>query len=835
MFTLKCIICLSLSVATALVPVASISADTSTKTREQLFLDVFNRPALDVPVNSYVVLVVNDGSPHKVKATLPNGDSDMLLEAKPILTALSQQFLLPRTLQQLALKIDDHGWLSLTDLNEAGFSSTFNSSIFQLSVTTDPKMRSTQVRYLSQPSVDPFTVPSLRPADVSAFVNFDLKALVTEKKTATTIRHQTKVGVSANGAINVMGLVAEGSATAQTGTSNSVRRGDFRLIYDQPQRALRYTLGDLRYPVVGYQNNLNMAGFGISKDFSLQPHVRTYRSDHFEFYLERPAQVEVWVNESLVTTLELPAGTHDIRGFTPAVGQNDSRLIIEDDSGRKQTLNFSYIFSPALLSKGRAKFSYNLGVRRQVKGGVYHYDLNQPIVSASYLTGFTDRTTLGAYGQADSQLTLAGVKSIHAMAAGKVVLDIAASRSMDGKYGMGAKMAWSGTPNERYGLGIQSQLDLEYTSKHFGLRSTSSPPQRNVVNANASLGLSIGNGIYANIRGRYTPARTHGLADSHQLGLTLSRRFGKHISTSAVFRRRLSSQDQIQTEILFGINFNYSKGVHNFALTKEVESDTIAAKWHSRHPGSNSGPYGFASIRRGDGQLEHLGGAGYWGNQGLAEISHSRNKTATDTSTSSRNQTKLHLRTSLVMADSTVALARPVAQGFVIVKGKQGLANVPLTVNPDGRGGSQAQSTWVSPAVLTNIPNYRLQSVSVEPVNPPLGATPEKMTFPLLATYKSGFLLDLGQDRTLFAIGRLVDEQGSPLAHQPIEIRSIGNPDASPVIGVTSRNGRFQMPDIKPGQYEIRALSISQHGSVIVQIPNTEKSMYRLEDVVVLK
>ena len=37
-------------------------------------------------------------------------------------------------------------------------------------------------------------------------------------------------------------------------------RGDVRLVYDLPQRALRFTAGDLRYPVVGYQTPLPAAG-----------------------------------------------------------------------------------------------------------------------------------------------------------------------------------------------------------------------------------------------------------------------------------------------------------------------------------------------------------------------------------------------------------------------------------------------------------------------------------------------------------------------------------------------------------------------------------------------
>jgi len=50
----------------------------------------------------------------------------------------------------------------------------------------------------------------------------------------------------------------------------------------------------------------------------------------FDFYLERPAEVKMWVNNSLVNTLQLPAGTHDIRGFDAGRGQNESIWSSED-------------------------------------------------------------------------------------------------------------------------------------------------------------------------------------------------------------------------------------------------------------------------------------------------------------------------------------------------------------------------------------------------------------------------------------------------------------------------------------------------------------------------
>lgn len=85
--------------------------------------------------------------------------------------------------------------------------------------------------------------------------------------------------------------------------------------------------------------------------------------------------------------------------------------------------------------------------------------------------------------------------------------------------------------------------------------------------------------------------------------------------------------------------------------------------------------------------------------------------------------------------------------------------------------------SWISPAVLVDMPDYQLRSMTIEPINPPPGVRPEKINFSLVSTYKSGFLLELGKERTSFAIGSLVEHQQTPLANMPIEIRHIKDAD----------------------------------------------------------
>jgi outer membrane usher protein len=257
----------------------------------------------------------------------------------------------------------------------------------------------------------------------------------------------------------------------------------------------------------------------------------------------------------------------------------------------------------------------------------------------------------------------------------------------------------------------------------------------------------------------------------------------------------------------------------------------VAARWDSGRPSNFTTPYGYASARTGSDAQEYQGAVGYWGNQGLGELSYRRvADNANPSGRVVREETAVRLQSALVFADGQLGLARTVIENFAIVTGKEGLAKSGMKVDPDGTGGSRARSNWVSPAVLGELPSYRLRDVRVEPVNPPLGATPERLTYALAPTYKSGFLLRLGKELTMVAIGRLVDERGEPLGTVSLEIRRVGR-DEPPLTTFTSRTGMFQMADIRPGAYEIRPAGGLRQRRVTVEILPSPDGLYRLGSV----
>jgi len=806
--------------------VVASGAAPDARTRDELFREIFKRPPPPIPVDSYVIVVIDGAVREKIRALLSPDGQGISLEGKR-LTVLLSHVLRPELVSQLQQQIDSRGFLDRAAIEEAGLTTAFDARAFEYLLTTAPAMRASKTLYVSPPPLDPLAVEAVRPATVSSFLNFNLKG--TDRKT-NGLRDMQQWGLALDGALNLNGVVLEGSAFGDVSETTALDRGDVRLVYDLPRRALRLTAGDLSYPVVGYQSPVPAAGIGVSTDFSLQPQMLTYWAGEFSFELERPAEVKIFMNDSLISTLQLPAGVHDLRRFTPAVGHNDIEVVIDDSAGRREVLNFSLIHDPALLEKGLNLYSWNVGFERELHDGSYRYDTSRPVFSGSYLRGVTEATTLGLYGQALEERKLLGVQALHALPIGTLQLNTGVSRTRDGESGGAAKISLTTSAVHH---GPQSYLSVEYLGKRFNTTDGLLVELRDALNFQASVAIPIQRGWTGRLSANYFGARELDGRDVYGGSATLYRRWSRYVTGSFSVRRGRTLNSELDTEVLFGLSVNFTHPSGSYSATKELESDRVSAQWNSTGRSRLSTPYAFAQARNGEGSHEYQGGGGYWGNQGLVEASYLRSDMDLPKGESNlREDATVRLQSSLAFADGTFALSRPVRENFAIVTGKQGLEEVAMKVDPDSRGGSRAHSAWLSPAVLTDLSSYRVRNVRVEPVDPPLGATPDKMTFQLAPTYKSGVLLKVGKEPHIVAIGRLVDDLGAPIAYLPVEIRRVDSTGEPPLETFTGRNGAFNVPDLKPAKYEIRPGS-ARWGTVVVDISESSDGIHRLGRIVV--
>ncbi|MDH5216339.1 MAG: fimbria/pilus outer membrane usher protein, partial [Gammaproteobacteria bacterium] len=120
--------------------------------------------------------------------------------------------------------------------------------------------------------------------------------------------------------------------------------------------------------------------------------------------LETPSRVDVYANDVLVRTEELPAGPYNLENIPNVFGAGDASLVITDSFGRQKTFNQAYYVSSQLLQKGMSEFSYSIGWRRnQVDALVLEYD-SSPSVLAYHRKGITPYFSAGYHFDYDADL-----------------------------------------------------------------------------------------------------------------------------------------------------------------------------------------------------------------------------------------------------------------------------------------------------------------------------------------------------------------------------------------------------------------------------------------------
>jgi hypothetical protein len=120
------------------------------RTREELFRAVFKRPPPSIPVDSYVVVVIDGTLRQKMRAVLAPDGHINFLEGKA-LTALLSRVLQPELMLRLQQRIDGRGFLDRAALEEAGLTVSFNTRTFEFLLATAPEMRAPRTLYLSPP------------------------------------------------------------------------------------------------------------------------------------------------------------------------------------------------------------------------------------------------------------------------------------------------------------------------------------------------------------------------------------------------------------------------------------------------------------------------------------------------------------------------------------------------------------------------------------------------------------------------------------------------------------------------------------------------------------
>lgn len=792
---------------------------------DELFRKIFKRERPPPPPAVYPILVdERERGATRVQLRPAPGDTELAPEG--VLRAL-QGLAEPEVLRQLRSAAEDD-LLTLTELSAAGLGATFDRQLLVLRLEVPLALRTVQTleaRGRHSPQLPDDLHP---PARLSALVNL--------RGALTHVQHSEfepagwlPAAVGLDAAVRIDRVVMEAGATYDGNSDRSEwRREELLFTFDDPPRAVRYQLGDIRSSTDGFQSALELGGLRIAREFRLQPYVDFRPSEQRDFELLRPSRVGVLVNGVLVREFFLQPGRYNLQDI-PAVAEatNNVRLRIVDDLGEVRFIDFALFTDLELLAVGEHEFSYSLGTRRWSTTQGYRYDAGRPVFAAFHHYGLQQDLTMGGNLQLSEQHHMIGVRGVWASPVGSFVLDTAYSRNRGAAPSEGHAWRLSYGWTEVPGGPLRRAVDLNvgYTSRYFAPLGDGEVENTTAGSILLRYGQHLGPLTRLQLGASYRSARDD-RADGRTLSAFLHRRIGRaNLSLGLQHDRREGEEEN-------SVNLSLQIPLGGGALGAYYDSgDRSTTLSYTRFDGTGIGSTGVnGGITLGPEDDSLSGALTYAGNRYTAGIDHRADRSDGATRDA---RTTLQLGTALVYADGTAALARPVSDSFAIVVPHPALAEVDLAADPIRRPmGTEvtynAVGDLLGPPVVSDLRSYLYRSFTVEAPNAPTGISASNEMVNLHPSYRSGYRVQIGSGNNVSITGRLLAPNGDPVA---LGVGDVIGPNGATTKFFTNRGGRFYIERLAGGESYLLQLGGEQAGEVQVTLPKDALGLVRLEQL----
>lgn len=704
--------------------------------------------------------------------------------------------------------------VSDADLRRLGYQVTYDPTTFSLSIAISPSLRPRQSISLSG-NQSAIAGPLMEPEDFSAYLtvlgNLDYVHKGFDRGLGDP-------NLLLDSAVRLKGFVLENEASLQ---GRFVREGT-RLVYDDRKNTARYIVGDLRPISRGFSGASPMAGLSIERVYAdLEPQRNIQPRGQRSFTLTKASSVETFVNGSLVQQTRLAPGTYDISDFPVAQGSNDVRLVVRDDAGVENVIDFSINFDRTLLASGISEFGLYAGVQTPFSSNGRRYT-KRAIASGFFRRGLSEVLTAGGNFQIGTRGGVVGVDAIWAMPLGTVGFDLAASKVES----VGAGYAFNASFERNFARSASgsSALLLTYqtTSRNFATATAVSPvnPYSHEVGATYSQG--IGRDHFVSADGFYSVGR-NGHPDQKTGRLT----YGWRANTRLFLTAEGSYQDRgTRTEAGVRLSLTY-RFTPRSSMMAEVDTRREGGRiQYQTSSGRGVGSYNAqGSIDYFDGVGSFNGNANVMLNRAEAGFAHLTSYSPDDNRIIDQ-RSSFRFGTSVAFAGGSLALSRPIYDSFALLKPHKTLKGASTYVSPNEKE-YLSKSGVFGPGVVSDLSAYSSQTITYDVPEAPLGYDLGTGIAQVLPPYRSGYLIGVGSSYSVTFSGQLLKANGAPLALTAGHAHELDQPDRPPVPMFTNRSGRFAVPGLRSGRWRIETDAGSRTLIYYIEIPENADGLVR--------
>jgi len=814
---------IGLSLGASLLALASPSLARAESAQDQASAPAARAERLN-PTGRNIVLTVpaKDGATYLGDMALTIGADDSLsFPADRALQVLSE-VLAPDVLETLRTRFAGRPTVGTQDFASAGIQVSYNPRTLELIFTIPVERRAS--RRITVTGLDRVRVGEVvQPAHFSAYLNIRGSVDLIEQGFDTGFQEPVFL---LDGAVRLGEAVVETDSIWSPGrTGPDFQRLGSRIVFDDLKHVVRWTMGDLETQSRGFQSVPDIAGIGVNRTYSIlnpQQIIRP-RGDQ-TFQLDRPATVEVLVNGQLVRRLQLTPGQYNMRDFPFAQGANDIRVNILDDAGRTETLRFNFFLDQTQLASGLSEFGAYFGVHAPLGQNGPHYS-DDVVFSGFFRQGVTDHVTVGLNLQADAQTQIGGIEAVFATPIGSFGLQGALSTNTTAGGGGAFQATFQRLFQRANGQADTFNLFFEHRGRNFAPLAFFLPVNPFRYEIGGGYTHAFNQNVFAGLDARFSKGRGT-VSDVHNYRLTSGWRISPRTTFTAEGRYERDSRGKLFSGF---VTLTHRFG-RNSSLRSEYDSrdNRMRASFQTLN-GSGVGSYNVtADIDRSDLGAGVNINANYFSNRAELGFSHFGNFTR-DFGDSLNQRSTFRMGTSIALADGAASIGRPIYDSFAIVKPHKSLKKADVLVEPTPFG-LAANTGTLGAATMPSLSSYSERTVPVDVANAPAGTDIGQGSFKLFPTYRSGYVLQVGSDYNVTALGTMVDIDGEPVALVSGVAKLIGKADGPAVTVFTNREGRFGATGLAPGKWRVEMLD-PKKSVFIITIPDDSQGIVRLDEI----
>ena len=233
------------------------------------------------------------------------------------------------------------------------------------------------------------------------------------------------------------------------GYRDGYTRYDTTWRFNDQQRMLSFSGGDLISGALTWNSAVRMGGLQVSRNFSLRPDLITYPLPRFDGDAAVPSTVDLFIDDARVGQQDLRPGPFTLNTVPYISGAGTATLVTTDVLGRQVSTTVPFYVTDTLLRQGLSDFSLSLGKLRQ-NYGEEDFAYGSLVGSGSLRYGLTDSLTLESHAEGGAGLKQAGVGAT---------------------LGLGLMGTITGSLSQSSGIGNGQQYSLGYSyyARRFGV------------------------------------------------------------------------------------------------------------------------------------------------------------------------------------------------------------------------------------------------------------------------------------------------------------------------------------------------------------------------------